>query len=42
MTAPGNSSEESRSIEGKTPYGEQRSQESQKGDVNRVVKLRRI
>jgi hypothetical protein len=37
MAAPGNSSEESRSIEGKTPHGEQRSQEAQEGDVTRQV-----
>lgn len=37
MTEPGHSSEESRSIEGKTPHGEQRSQEAQAGDMTRQV-----
>jgi hypothetical protein len=37
MAEPGNSKQESRSIEGKTPHGEQRTQEAQKGDVTRQV-----
>ncbi|MBR8833054.1 MAG: hypothetical protein DSM106950_03160 [Stigonema ocellatum SAG 48.90 = DSM 106950] len=49
MTEPGNRSEESQKIEGKTPHGEQRSQEAQAGDtarqvgdVNRVVREGRL
>lgn len=49
MTELSNSSEESRKIEGKTPHGEQRSQEAragdtarQVGDVNRVVREGRL
>jgi hypothetical protein len=37
MAKPGNSREKSRSLEGKTPHGEQRTQEAQEGDVTRQV-----